>query len=109
MESHIKAICITLHSRAKSTGKYLLVLFSYNIIIIFPPFSIDATEDKGQIARMINHSKKALNMIPQLVDIQGSPRVCFFAKRVLAIGEEILYDYGDSSPSAVKAHPWLGQ
>ena len=58
---------------------------------------------------MINHSKKVFNVTPQLIDFQGTPRVCFITKRAIATGEEIFYDYGHSSSSAIKAHPWLGQ
>ena len=71
--------------------------------------SIDATVDKGQIGRMINHARKAPNVIPYLADIHGSPHVCFLTKFAMAKGQEILYDYGDCSSSAIKAHPWLGQ
>lgn len=70
-------------------------------------FSIDATEERGEIGRMINHSRRVNNISPRLIDMNGTPRLFFIAKRDVAEGEELLYDYGDSSPSAVKAHPWL--
>lgn len=56
---------------------------------------------------MINHSRKIPNIIPKLFDISGKPHVCFFTMRDIAEGEELLYDYGDTSATAVKAHPWL--
>lgn len=79
-----------------------------NIHLIF--FSIDATEDRGQFGRMMNHSRKAPNMVPQLYeDISETPHVCFFTNMAVGAGDELLYDYGDHSFPAIKAHPWLSQ
>lgn len=58
---------------------------------------------------MINHSrnKAHCNINPQLKVINKMPKICFFAKRSISVGEELLYDYGDRSPSSIKAYPWL--
>lgn len=73
----------------------------------YSSYSVDATQDNGQIGRWINHSKKACNIIPRLIAVDGIPHLCFFAKMFIEVGQEILYDYGDCSLSALKAHPWL--
>ena len=70
-------------------------------------YSIDATVDVGQVGRMFNHSKKSANLMPQLVEVCGTPRVCFFAQNNIEPGEGLLYDYGDHSAAAKDAHPWL--
>ena len=56
---------------------------------------------------MINHSKHSANLVPRLIEIHGTPHICFFTKNNIKVGEELLYDYGDRSASAVHAHPWL--
>ena len=58
---------------------------------------------------MINHSKKTPNIIPRLVNVHGTPHVFFYTKMPIAAEEELLYDYGDHSSSAKKAHPWLAE
>ena len=50
------------------------------------------------MGRMMNHSK---------VEIDDEPHVCFFAKKCIQPGDELLYDYGDHSAAAAIAHPWL--
>ena len=74
---------------------------------ISPYCSVDATEDNGSVGRMINHSKKSANLVPRLIDIKGTPHICFFSKTVINRGKELLYDYGDRSQSATDAQPWL--
>ena len=72
-------------------------------------YSIDATTDKRPVnmGRMMNHSKVSPNIKPQLVEIDDEPHICFFAKKCIQPGDELLYDYGDHSAAAAKAHPWL--
>lgn len=72
-------------------------------------FSIDATKDDTTVGRMINHSRKYPNIVPQIVSIDETPHIVFFARMDISCGAELLYDYGDRSSAAIYAHPWLGQ
>jgi SET domain len=66
-------------------------------------YSIDATEEPApgtsSLGRLINHSRKG-NVSPKVVEVDGVPRVCFFAKWQLNIGDQVLYDYGVKLPFA---------
>ncbi|XP_047056592.1 histone-lysine N-methyltransferase SUVR3 [Lolium rigidum] len=59
--------------------------------------NIDATK-VGNVARFINHSCDGGNLQPVLVRSSGAllPRLCFFAARDIAEGEEITFSYGDA-------------
>ena len=46
-------------------------------------------------------------MLPRVVMIENSPRIIFIAKRDIKSGEEITYDYGDRTKSAIFGNPWL--
>jgi histone-lysine N-methyltransferase SETD1 len=52
---------------------------------------IDATEC-GNVARFINHSC-APNCAPRVIYVAGRPRMVIFAKRDIAVGDELSYDY----------------
>ena len=69
------------------------------------PISVDATHSK-RVGRLINHSVKG-NLHTKLFVVDGVPRLGLVARRDVAIGEEVLYDYGERDPSAIAAHPWL--
>ena len=68
--------------------------------------SVDATRSHG-CGRLINHGSKGSNLRPRVVEVEGVPRLCFFASADISPGEELLYDYGDKRKAAVAAHPWL--
>ena len=68
---------------------------------------IDATEETDRLGRLINHSIKNQNLIPDVVSINGRPRVIFLASKDIPVNTEILYDYGDRSAAAKKHSPWL--
>ena len=70
-------------------------------------YSIDATIDDGHPGRMINHSKTHSNMNTKLIDIAGTPHLCFFSTKVINDGEELLYDYGDSRKDVTLANTRL--
>lgn len=69
-------------------------------------FCLDATSSV-HISRFINHSRKRPNLIPRLVMVDGSPKIIFRALVELEPGTELLFDYGDTRPAIVAAHPWL--
>jgi hypothetical protein len=69
---------------------------------------IDATDEDGTFGRMINHGKTSANLKSvKDVDTHGNRIILFKATRDIGIGEELLYDYNDTSPRAVSAFPWL--
>lgn len=66
--------------------------------------------DQGNTARFINHSKTRANVKFFLLgaDTDGSdPRPAVVTLRNIKHGEELLVDYGDRRPDAVKDSPWL--
>ena len=64
--------------------------FIQNII-----YSVDATEETGQYGRLLNHSKKAANIVPRVILLDELPMVILVANRDICAGEELVYDYGD--------------
>ena len=68
---------------------------------------VDATAESGKLGRLINHSRQLANCRTRVVALDDLPRLCFFALRDIAVGEELCYDYGDRDPVALAAHPWL--
>lgn len=71
-----------------------------------PAYSVDATKD-GRLGRLINHSRASANLVTRIVLADSVPRLTFWARRDIAAGEELLYDYGDRSRAALASHPWL--
>ena len=75
--------------------------------------SVDATDEprKGEnskpFGRLINHSKKEPNVVANVVEIDNTPHLCFFAIRKITIGEELQYDYGDRGRMSIADNPWL--
>ena len=43
----------------------------------------------------------------KVVVVAGKPRVVFIASKEIAIGCELLYDYGDKRKTAIAQNPWL--
>ncbi len=48
-----------------------------------------------------------MNAKPEVIELEGEPRLFFRATRNIPIGEEVLYDYGDRDPVSLREHPWL--
>ncbi|XP_063050817.1 lysine methyltransferase 5Ab [Engraulis encrasicolus] len=69
-------------------------------------YCVDATRETERLGRLINHSKSG-NCKTKLQSVEGAPHLILVAARHIASGEELLYDYGDRSPDALAAHPWL--
>jgi len=71
-------------------------------------YCIDATAESGRYGRLLNHSKTKANCKTRLVEEpEGIPRLIIEAKVDIEEDAELLYDYGDRSQKALKAHPWL--
>ena len=62
--------------------------------------AIDATR-KGNAAKYVNHSTDP-NCVPKVVQVAGDHKKCFFAKRAIAPGEELSFDYSYADDHAVK-------
>jgi len=69
-------------------------------------YCVDATIETGRRGRLINHSRNG-NLITKVVEVKGTPRLIFIAKRDIDINEELTYDYGDRSRESLRHHPWL--
>jgi len=70
-------------------------------------YCIDATAESGRLGRLLNHSKTENNCHTKLFDVESRPILAILASRDIELDEELLYDYGDRSSDALKAHPWL--
>jgi len=79
-------------------------------------FCIDATAESGRLGRLLNHSRQDPNCYTKLMWFPNSqrfnhseemPHLTIVAKRDIQKGEELLYDYGDTSKKNMEAYPWL--
>lgn len=58
---------------------------------------------------MVNHSKKNANIKPKIFVIDQLPKIFFIALRDIAVGEEILYNYGENKKEILAKNAWLKQ
>ncbi|KAI2811231.1 hypothetical protein RDWZM_003910 [Blomia tropicalis] len=77
--------------------------FNWNSVI----HCVDATLPSGRLGRLINHSRKAPNCKTTIFEHNGQPHLIFIALRDIEVGEEILYDYGERDPKAIRSNPWI--
>nr|XP_027199146.1 histone-lysine N-methyltransferase set-1-like [Dermatophagoides pteronyssinus] len=77
--------------------------FNWNSTI----WCVDATKPTDRLGRLINHSRKAPNCKTKIFEYKQRPHLIFIALRDINQDEEILYDYGERDPMAIKSHPWL--
>ncbi|XP_067468322.1 uncharacterized protein [Thunnus thynnus] len=61
---------------------------------------IDASKEDGTLGRLVNEDHISPNCEMKKIVCEGKPHVCLFAVKKISAGEEITYNYGDSS------HPW---
>ena len=78
--------------------------------------AIDGTAEDGSLGRLMNHSRLSPNAELKKKRIinpakfkcgEAKPHLFFTALRDIARGEEIVWDYGETRKSILKAHPWL--
>lgn len=70
-------------------------------------YCVDATAETGRMGRLINHSMQSPNLQPKVVMLGGTPRLILVSNKKIAIGEELLFDYGDRNKEHIKMFPWL--
>ena len=70
---------------------------------------LDATEETGRKARLINHSKLHPNVKPKVVIHNGRPHILFIATCNIPKDTELLYDYGERRRDIIERCPWLRQ
>ncbi|XP_044027833.1 uncharacterized protein LOC122864451 isoform X2 [Siniperca chuatsi] len=61
---------------------------------------IDASKEDGTLGRLVNDDHISPNCKMKKVVCEGKPHLCLFAVKEISSGEEITYNYGDSS------YPW---
>ncbi|XP_039675540.1 uncharacterized protein LOC120570916 isoform X5 [Perca fluviatilis] len=61
---------------------------------------IDASKEDGTLGRLVNDDHISPNCEMKKVVCEGKPHLCLFAVTKISPGEEITYNYGDSS------YPW---
>lgn len=59
--------------------------------------SVDASEDDGSLGRLVNNDEIKPNCKMKTVVYEGKPHLCLFAVKEITQGQEITYNYGDSS------------
>ncbi|KAF6029874.1 SETD8 [Bugula neritina] len=70
-------------------------------------YCIDATRESGKYGRLLNHSRTKPNCVTKTVEIAEKAYLILVAARDIAVGEELVYDYGDRSKEAIQNNPWL--
>lgn len=93
--------------REEDRGEYVssyMFFFYYKGVKI----AIDATQEdpNGRLGRLLNHSRKC-NLKSDVVSLNDTPRIVFYAKRDIKPGEELLFDYGERRPEVLKTYPFL--
>ncbi|XP_026203998.1 uncharacterized protein LOC113154170 isoform X3 [Anabas testudineus] len=58
---------------------------------------IDASSDDGSLGRLVNDDHISPNCEVKKIVCEGKPHLCLFAIKKIFAGEEITYNYGDSS------------
>ncbi|XP_049890842.1 uncharacterized protein LOC126384039 isoform X1 [Epinephelus moara] len=61
---------------------------------------IDASKDDGTLGRLVNDNHESPNCEMKKIVFAGKPHLCLFAVEKISPGEEITYNYGESS------YPW---
>ena len=69
-------------------------------------FRLDASEEDGSLARLINDGVEVANASPKAFIVDGRPRVCFFATSDICPGQEITYSYNKGTKCS---YPWRMQ
>uniref|UniRef100_A0AC35TRF0 [histone H4]-lysine(20) N-methyltransferase n=1 Tax=Rhabditophanes sp. KR3021 TaxID=114890 RepID=A0AC35TRF0_9BILA len=91
-----------MYSRDASIGSYM-----YYFKHKGKSYCVDATEESPFKGRLINHSVLKPNLKTKVVDCTSSFHLVLIAIRDIEEGEELLFDYGDRTKTAVAANPWL--
>ncbi|XP_066916800.1 histone-lysine N-methyltransferase set-1-like isoform X1 [Clytia hemisphaerica] len=81
--------------------------YMYYFVYEEKKYCVDATHESGRLGRLLNHSKTSANVNTRLFPIKGKPYLILVASQDIAPEEELLYDYGDRSKTAIQSHPWL--
>jgi len=104
---------ITFTQALKRENEYVLARDEKGYMFYFRfqehKWCIDATAEDGTFGRLINHSRRTLNLIPQIVPVNGVPHMVLKANRDIESGEELAYDYGDRRTLVLKTYPWLSE
>lgn len=87
--------------------KQIFKCFLYFLDFKGKRYCIDATAETEKLGRLINHSKKNPLLSAKIVEVEGLPRLAFFAKRDISIGEHLTYDYGDNRRHVLRDFPWM--
>ncbi|XP_075261866.1 uncharacterized protein LOC142353498 [Convolutriloba macropyga] len=85
--------------------------YMYYFVLGNTRYCIDATKEKESFGygRLLNHSRKRANCRTKAIWVKSEPKLILVANRTINEGEELLYDYGDRSKTALENHPWLSQ
>jgi histone-lysine N-methyltransferase SETD8 len=94
-----------IYRRNESIGSFMFY-FKY----LKQKLCIDSTFENNifsSYGRLISHSMKDSNIKPKLIICNEKPTIFFFARKNIAIGEELTFDYGEKSKTAISLNPWL--
>ena len=90
--------------RAEALGN----CFLFHILFNGRWCGVDAFSENESKGRLINHSLTLQNVTPTVrVNGEGKPRILFKAKKTIMPGDELFYDYGERSKTALEKFPWL--
>ena len=68
----------------------------------------DAKKGKKKV-RYMNHAKRGSNCKIRLVDLDGRMRPLMFTIRLIRMGEQLLWDYGERDKKILKNHKFLSK
>ncbi|XP_056256201.1 uncharacterized protein LOC130184300 isoform X2 [Seriola aureovittata] len=86
-------------TRTKKSG-YTLNNYLFDFSWNGTNWRIDASSEDGSLGRLVNDDYKSPNCEMRTVVCEGKPHLCLFAVKKIFRGDEITYNYGDSS------YPW---
>lgn len=72
---------------------------------------IDATKEPedglNNCGRLINHSHKNPNLSVKMIEYMDKPKLVMQARKLINIGDELLYDYNDTNQKIIAENRWL--
>ncbi|XP_060737697.1 uncharacterized protein LOC132853771 [Tachysurus vachellii] len=60
-------------------------------------YCVDASKEDGTLGRLVNDDHRNPNCKVETIIVNGTPHLCLFSIRDIFPGEEVTYNYGDSS------------
>ena len=60
-----------------------------------------------QVLMLLKSPTAKDNLTTRIIEVHGQPHLCFFAKKKIEIGDELLYSCGERRRIILQENPWL--